>query len=52
LRDHYPKQTDETGFDSLKRIAFETSLRLIRASPGRQSYDSGKNTLEMSSVVL
>ena len=45
-------QTNETGFDSLKRIAFETALRLIRASSDRQSYDCGKNTLEMSSVVL
>ena len=48
----FPKQTDKTGFDSLKRIAFETALRFISASSDRQSYGCSKNTLEMSSVVL
>jgi hypothetical protein len=50
LRDHSPKQTDETGFDSLKRMAFETALRFIRASSDRQSYGCRKNTPEASSL--
>ena len=49
LCDHSPKQTDETGFDSLGRIAFETALRFIRFSSDRQSYDCGKNPLDVSS---
>jgi hypothetical protein len=45
----FPKQTDETGFDSFERIAFETAFRFIRASSGRQSYDCSKNAAELLS---